>query len=162
MLLRLWLLFCVVPLAELALLIWLAQRTSLWFTVGLVVVTGLIGAALARQQGWRTWRRIAVETAEGRIPADALFDAAMILSAGLLLITPGVMTDIVGFGLLIPPCRRVIKRWLAVRLRGHVTMHTSFRFTPPDDEPPEHVPPHDRGEVIDVQFKETARGRSSE
>jgi UPF0716 protein FxsA len=84
-----------------------------------VVGTGVIGAGLVRWQGWRTWRRIQDDLAHGNLPADALQDGLLILVAGVLLITPGVLTDAVGVLLLLPPVRRLVKsrlrRWFKAR-----------------------------------------------
>ena len=110
MLFKLFLLFTLVPLLELVLLYYLADHTSLGFTLALILLTGLIGAALARRQGWQTSQRIQKELSQGHMPGDALFDGLLILVAGALLVTPGVLTDVVGFALLVPGCRRIIKR----------------------------------------------------
>jgi UPF0716 protein FxsA len=120
-LMNLLLLFIVLPLAELALLLWLARLTSIGFTLALVIVTGAAGALLARSQGWRTLRRIRSELAAGRLPTESLVDALLIFVAGVLLLTPGVLTDAFGLLLLIPPCRRHYRRrlihWLQSRFR---------------------------------------------
>lgn len=124
-------LMVVVPFAELALLLWLAEQTSWWFTLAVVVATGIVGAALAKHQGWRTIRRVQSELAEGRVPTDALWDAAMILVAGALLLTPGIITDAFGFTLLLPVCRRTYRRWLSGWVRQHVRVETrTSRSTP--------------------------------
>ncbi|MBN2216509.1 MAG: FxsA family protein, partial [Pirellulales bacterium] len=93
MLARLVLLFTIVPLVELALLFWIAERTSWWATIGLVVVTGVVGAALARHEGLRCLQAARRKLAQGELPTDSLLDGPMILIAGTLLITPGVLTD---------------------------------------------------------------------
>lgn len=140
MLLRLLLLLTVVPLVELALLLWLAKVTDLWFTFALVIVTGALGAALARHEGLRCWRRVHDEMAAGRLPGDPLLDGLMILLAGALLVTPGVLTDLVGFGLLLPPFRRVVKRWAARRFQAQLTIishmgeESAYNGTPERDE----------------------------
>ena len=121
MLLRLLALFILVPLVELVLLIQLARHTSLLATLALVVITGLVGTALARSQGVRTFRRIAADLQQGRLPTDALLDAALIFLAGALLLTPGLLTDACGIALLIPAFRRRFRaaagRWLRARFR---------------------------------------------
>ncbi len=108
------LLFCVVPFVELWLLLTVAHQTSPLFTLLLVVGTGIVGASLARWQGFQVLRRIERESSAGRMPATALVDGAMILAAGLLLLTPGILTDLFGFSLLIPPVRAIYRR-LAIR-----------------------------------------------
>ena len=105
MLLKLLSLFILVPLVELALLLYLADASSWQFTLLLVIATGVIGTLLAREQGWRTWTRIRDELAAGRMPADSLLDGVLIFIAGALLLTPGVLTDLLGISLLVPWCR---------------------------------------------------------
>jgi UPF0716 protein FxsA len=124
MLFYLFLLFTLVPVAELALLIWIGSKTSVLFTVALVLTTGIVGAALARWQGWRTYVRIQDELAAGRMPGDALVDGVLILIAGLLLVTPGVMTDAVGFALLVPPARSLMKRGTIAWIRRNFRVET--------------------------------------
>lgn len=111
---RLALLFVVVPLVELALLIQVGQWVGLMPTVLLVLGTGIAGAALARREGLRTLASIQASLAGGQLPGTALMDGAAILFGGALLLTPGILTDLVGFSLLAPPTRR----WFARRLRG--------------------------------------------
>lgn len=122
MLFYLFLLFTVVPLVELTLLLWIGEHTHWWVPVLMVVTTAMLGAALARWQGWQVLRRIQDEMRAGHMPADALVDGAMILVAGVLLVTPGVMTDVVGIVLLVPPLRHVIKRGLKAWLKSHVVV----------------------------------------
>ena len=121
MFIRLLALFILVPIVELVLLLQLVKYTSVMATLALVVVTGLVGTALARSQGARTFRQIALELQQGRLPTDAVLDAAAIFVAGALLLTPGLLTDLAGIVLLIPFMRRRIRAavgrmWEAVRL----------------------------------------------
>jgi len=116
--LRLLLLFITVPLLELVILLMLSDATGWRWTLGLVIVTGIAGAWLARRQGFSTWRRIQEELAAGKMPGESLADALMIFVAGALLLTPGLLTDLFGFSLLLPPCRRFYRRWLMQRLKG--------------------------------------------
>ena len=120
---RLVLIFVLVPLAELWLLLVMADRLSWQLTLGLVIVTGILGASLARWQGFRAWTRIQRELESGHMPGDAVLDGLMILMAGLLLLTPGILTDLVGFSLLIPVCRRVYRSWLVRWAKRNVRFH---------------------------------------
>lgn len=113
-------LFIIVPAVEIALLAEVGVRIGLLPTLGLVIATGFIGAALARSQGFAVLRRIQEATARGEVPTDALIDGAMVLVAGTLLITPGILTDAVGFALLIPPARAILKRWFSRRIERSV------------------------------------------
>ena len=102
MFVRLLILFTVVPLIELALLIKLGNLIGLWPTISIVIVTGVLGAALARNQGTRTVVAIRAELAEGRAPTESLLNGLLILVGGVVLLTPGLLTDLLGFSLLIP------------------------------------------------------------
>jgi UPF0716 protein FxsA len=128
MLAVLFLLFTVVPLVELALLIWIGSETVWWLPIAMVLFTGIAGAALARWQGLRALRRIQDDLQAGRIPADAVVDGVLILVAGILLVTPGVITDVIGVALLIPPLRSLVKRAAIALLRRHVEI-SAQRFT---------------------------------
>lgn len=147
MLLKLLLLLTLVPLAELALLVYL---TGVWdslpLTIGIVLLTGVIGALLARHEGGRVLRGIRGSLEQGEIPADGLLDGLLILIAGALLITPGLMTDALGFALLIPltrvPIRRALKRWGRRRmLSGDLRVRQHGGFRPVHHEPPPGSPP---------------------
>jgi UPF0716 protein FxsA len=147
-LLRLILLFTLVPLAELWLLLWIGSMTGPEFAFGLVIVTGIVGAALARRQGLQTWLKIQKELSEGRPPTGSLVDGLLILIAGAVLITPGVLTDVVGFMLLIPPIRAALKHRIAAAMKAQATVQfRSFQSTgwqQPTESPDD--------KVIDAEF----------
>lgn len=128
MLARLGCLFVVVPLIELALLIWLGQWMGVMPTVLLVAVTGVLGAWLARTQGVQALTRLQEEMARGELPGKALMDGAAILVGGTLLLTPGVLTDVLGFALLIPPTRSLLQKWALAGLKRRVEAG-SIHFT---------------------------------
>jgi len=113
---RLAVFFIVVPILELVLLIQLGQVVGLWPTLGLVVFTGVTGAALARLEGLRVLYHFQSELAAGRLPGQALLDGISVLVGGAFLLTPGIITDLTGFALLFPPTRRWIQRRLRRRL----------------------------------------------
>jgi UPF0716 protein FxsA len=117
---RLLLLFVVLPAVELALLIELGSRFGTLHTLALIVLTGVVGASLARGQGLSVMRQIQAEVAAGRLPATSLVDAGIILVAAALLVTPGVLTDGFGFLCLVPAFRGVVKRILWHRLEDAV------------------------------------------
>jgi UPF0716 protein FxsA len=120
MFMRLLLLFVLLPLAELALLIQVGRAIGLGWTLAIVVATGFLGATLARRQGLRAWRAIHGELAAGRVPGAALVDGLLILIGGIVLLTPGILTDLAGFALLIPPTRSAVKRSLRRRFEAAI------------------------------------------
>ncbi len=109
-----WLLaaFIFIPLVELAVLIQIGRHLGTPGTLALVLLTGVAGALLVKLQGIMVMTRIHRDMAAHRLPANSLLDGAMILLAGALLITPGLLTDAVGFALLIPPVRAAVRTWL--------------------------------------------------
>jgi UPF0716 protein FxsA len=107
---RLLFLFLVLPLVELYLLFWVAQHIlGAAGTIGLILLTGLVGVVLVKHQGLRTLRRIQEDLAAGLMPTARLFDGLCILLGGALLLTPGLLTDLAGLLLLVPWTRAVIK-----------------------------------------------------
>ena len=117
---RLLILFIAVPVVELVLLIEIGQRVGTLATVGLIIGTGIVGASLARQQGISTLARLRNDLDAGQLPAEPIVDGVLILLAAAVLITPGVLTDLVGFLCLVPACRRRLKRFLKRRFERAV------------------------------------------
>jgi UPF0716 protein FxsA len=116
MFLRLLLLLTILPALELYLLIQLGQWMGTIETVALILVTGAVGAALAKREGLGVLRQLQEEARMGLPPADRLVEGLLVLIGGVLLITPGVITDLTGFLLIAPPTRR----WLAPRIKQWV------------------------------------------
>lgn len=144
MLARLLLLFILVPMIELSLLLLIAKHTSVLFTLGLIIVTGVIGASLARREGLQCLSRIQRELSQGHLPGDSLVDALMIFIAGALLITPGVLTDVVGFSLLVPQIRGVLKKLVVARFKDRIVV-SGFSTKGPQGA--------DMGDTIDVEHR---------
>lgn len=122
MLVRLILLFTVIPIVELIVLIEIGSRLGTVVTLLLLLGTALLGAALARHEGLKTLRRVQSKLADGLMPDEELLDGALILVAGVMLLTPGLLTDALGVFLLIPASRRVVKRWVRRFLRQRLQM----------------------------------------
>ena len=113
----LFLLFIAVPLVEIYLLLEVGGIIGAVPTVGLVVLTAVAGAALVRAQGFSTILEVRRSMEAGEIPAVAIIEGIFLLVAGALLLTPGFLTDAVGFGCLIPPLRRaLIVRFIETRV----------------------------------------------
>jgi len=113
---RLALLFVIVPVLELVLLVRLGQWIGLLPTLALVLSTGLAGAWLARAEGLRVLWAFRSELASGRLPGQALQDGIAVLVGGAFLLTPGILTDLTGLALLLPPTRR----WIQARVRRSI------------------------------------------
>jgi UPF0716 protein FxsA len=113
-------LFIGLPIIELALLIKLHGAVGLFPTILLVFLTGVAGAALVRRQGLSILFKIQQELSLGNLPAPQLMDGVMVLIAGALLVTPGLITDIAGFLLLVPMVRERIRGWLRKKFEGKV------------------------------------------
>jgi len=118
MLIKLILLFTIVPFIELSLLIELGTHIGTINTIMVVVLTGVLGAFMARIAGFNVLSKIQENLRAGIFPGDELFDGVLILIGGAFLLTPGLVTDAAGFFLLIPLGRAVIKRWLKEIVRG--------------------------------------------
>lgn len=128
MLLRLLALFVLLPLVELVLLLQVGEWIGLGWTLVIVLGTGVLGATLARRQGLRAWLAIQAELREGRMPGARLVDGLMILVGGIVLLTPGLITDLAGFLLLIPATRALLKRALGRRFERAI-QRGDTRFT---------------------------------
>ena len=109
---RLLLAFILIPCAEMYILVRLGSALGILTTFALIFGTAIVGASLTRLEGWRTLSRIQAALAQDMMPADEMVDGVLIFAAGLVLITPGFLTDALGFALLIPTTRRLIKRSL--------------------------------------------------
>ncbi|OUU27383.1 MAG: membrane protein FxsA [Verrucomicrobia bacterium TMED44] len=125
---RLLLLFVFLPMIELYLLIMLGARIGPMPTIGLIVLTGILGATLARQQGLSTLAKIQNELKSGRPPTQELVEGAMIVVGGLVLLTPGILTDLFGFAMMVPGIRRSLAKQFKIKLpQGFSSTTSGFR-----------------------------------
>ncbi len=130
---KLFLLFTIIPFVELMLLIKIGTMIGMLDTILLIIITGVIGAMMVRAAGIQCLFRIQAHLQKGTFPADELFNGLLILVSGALLITPGLLTDAVGFVLLIPYTRDVIKVWLKRYVKakidsGDINTNINIRF----------------------------------
>ncbi len=131
MIIKLFLLFTLIPIIELFLLIQLSSFLGPLSTIILVIATGFAGASLARLQGMQTIVRIQENYRQGIMPGDEIIDAFLILVAGIVLITPGLLTDISGILLLFPKTRQSFKNFIRREFEkrvqnGSVTIHRNL------------------------------------
>ena len=127
MLLKLFLCFTLIPVFELYLLIKIGTVIGGLNTILLVILTGFLGAWLARMEGMNTMMKLRTNINQGLMPAEELIDAVIIFAAGVVLITPGLITDIFGLLLLWPLTRNKFKRMLrkkfdAMQLQGDINI----------------------------------------
>jgi UPF0716 protein FxsA len=126
--------FVVIPLVELYLLLWVGSLIGFWPTVGITVVTGLLGGTLAKREGIRVYRQWRSALDEMRAPETGIVEGMLVLLGGALLITPGVLTDITGLLLLVPLTRRPIaarvRRAVDARLAAGQLQVASFADDP--------------------------------
>lgn len=113
-------LFVIVPVTELYILIEVGKKIGSLTTIGIIILTGIIGAYLVKSQGFMILRKIQNDLNEGIMPGDSLIQGAIILAGGILLLTPGFVTDIVGFIFLIPVSRNIVKKYLLKWLQGKI------------------------------------------
>ncbi len=141
--------FTVVPVVEISLLFEVGNQIGGWTTLWIVLVTGVVGASLARSQGLAVLNQVQRELAHGAMPTQIVFEGFLIFAGGLLLLTPGFVTDILGLSMVIPGSRYllglVLQRWMKNKIKmGQMHVHTNM----------DHFDRHNDirdAEVIDVE-----------
>lgn len=124
--------FTVLPVVELAILISIGKTIGLAPTIALVIATGAFGAVLARHEGRRVLTAWQAAIREGRVPEEGILEGALVLVGGVLLLTPGVVTDVIGLSLFFRPTRRIIAKLVRKKLENSIASGTirvqSFGF----------------------------------
>lgn len=156
-------LFILVPIIEIAVFIQLGEQIGLSWTLLVVVLTAIIGVNLLKQQGFKAWQQIQLSLAQGQIPAVEMAAAAQLLFAGGLLLTPGFVTDMVGFILMVPPMRLQLARILIAQgmfkaKQSHTFYHSQARSSQHQPATPESLHEHNpdnnsEGRVIEGEYK---------
>lgn len=125
----LFIIFIVVPLIELMILFEVGDIIGGLWTFAIIIATAMIGTRLVKQQGLHTWQTIQQKMQQGELPAQSLFDGICILVSGVLLITPGFMTDIFGMLLLTPPFRLAVYQQIGhkIQVRGTGQQQSNFQ-----------------------------------
>ena len=123
MLWKLFLAFTIIPVSEIYILIAIGGQIGILPSIGLVILTGIIGASLARSQGLQTLGRIRDSFQQGVVPGEELLNALLIAIAGIVLLTPGFLTDAAGLFLLIPATRTLCREWLKRRIELVYAQH---------------------------------------
>ena len=136
-------LFLLVSLAEMAAFLWVGSQIGFGWALGIALVTAVLGAILVKREGLTTLGRIKTRMNAGQLPGRELSDGAAILVAGAFLISPGFITDTLGFLLLIPAVRDRVHRILTRRVSSRFNVFVTSR-TPSG-------PRAQVGEIIDVE-----------
>ena len=139
-------LFVVVPIIEIAVLIKMGGIIGLLPTVALVVLTATTGVWLLRLEGLSTLNEVQRHLQEGRVPGQSILEGLMLLVGGALLLTPGFVTDTIGFVCLIPILRKPLAAWLLRR----ILTHTTIAVTPAGNQAPQ-------SKIIEGEFKDESR-----
>lgn len=121
---RFFTIFALVAVAEMATFFWVESKIGLAWALGLALTTALVGSFLVRRAGLSVLGRIQNKMSQGQVPGRELSDGAAILVAGAFLISPGFITDILGFLLLVPPVRDVVYRIVSKRILARVDVFT--------------------------------------
>ncbi len=143
--------FIATPIIEIALFIQAGERFGLWPTLGVVFLTAIAGTWLLRWQGLATWTRATQSLQNNQFPIEEVFTGLCLVLAGALLLTPGFMTDFIGFALFLPPVRRVLAGLLRRRLQRGKGPSVWINGAPRDFSHRKNKPPHN---VVDGEFEE--------
>ncbi len=141
--LRLFLLFTIVPAIELYLLMQLGQLIGVAETVLLIVVTGIAGSYMAKREGLAVLRQLQQDAQKGIPPADRMIEGLLVLIGGVLLITPGVLTDLLGFSLIAPWTRRALAPALKQAVMSRMVTSASAGGFQVNFGAPRHAPPRE-------------------
>ncbi|MFV0367676.1 MAG: FxsA family protein [Hyphomicrobiaceae bacterium] len=168
------LIFIAIPLIEIALLIKIGQAIGFWATISLVIGTAVFGTWLLHSQGMQTLNRVLSSVNDGKPPVAPVLEGFVLLVAGLLLLTPGILTDTVGFILLVPPIRQFLVRHALARVFvttvGGGSPHGNWRtggrsgqqewtdaefedVTRPGEGHPNGGPTQDQGPIIEGEYE---------
>ena len=151
--------FITVPIVEIAVFIQVGDIIGLWPTLGIVILTAIIGTALLRQQGISVLFRIQENLEANQMPIRELFDGVCLVVAGALLLTPGFVTDAVGFLLFVPPARSAMAAWIASRMLSRAEVrftHTQSHGATTRHDPRTGAP------IIDGDFEDITQPDHSE
>lgn len=144
--------FVTVPILEIVIFMEIGEIIGFWPTIGIIILTAMIGTGLLRHQGLATLRKAQASLEQNRFPVEEVFDGLCLLVAGVLLLTPGFFTDAVGFFLFVPVFRGFFRGILARSLIASGRVHVHSAGFPPGEGP---------GTVIDGEFEDISPDRDA-
>ncbi|MCP3866078.1 MAG: FxsA family protein [Aestuariibacter sp.] len=147
------LLFILMPIAEIALLLQVGDMIGGWNTVGLIIVTAFVGAYLVRQEGLSTLQKAQQKMANNEVPGKEMMEGLMLVIAGVLLVTPGFITDIIGFLFVLPFSRQLMAGQLAKQMTVRAVQggNQSFYYSNTQQRP------GNEGDPIEGEYTDTTR-----
>ena len=161
----LFVLFIIIPIIEISVLMQVGELLGMWPTIAIVILSAWIGAKYVRQQGLATMQSVQAKMAQGEMPSSEIVTGLMLLVAGVLLVTPGFVTDIFGLSLLIPSVRQVIATYVQkhINVNAHATRNSagaSFQTgniyenegSPPASNPESKAIPQRHSETIEGEY----------
>ncbi|SEL18734.1 UPF0716 protein FxsA [Colwellia chukchiensis] len=151
--------FIIIPIIEISVLLQVGSVLGLWPTIAIVIFTAWLGAKYVRQQGLATLNSVQSKMAQGQMPSDEIVTGLMLLVAGVLLVTPGFVTDIFGLSLLVPAVRSTIVSSVKPHMASnasatsfHFQQHNDFSSPPPESYQDNIQPPH-KGTTLDGEYE---------
>ena len=152
---RLLILFITIPAIELLLFLYLGSRIGIGTTFAIIIATGFLGAYLTKSQGLKALKNYQDTISQGKLPHEAVLDGLMILVAGAVLLTPGFLTDTIGFTLLVPAARKWVRGLLSQYLKGRVSVVGANMGAPAKKENPDVI-------TVEAEVVEDSPERSEE
>lgn len=151
---KLLLIFIIIPMIELLVLVKLGEIIGLLPTLLLIVGTGIVGASLARSQGFKILGRIKSSFRQNSVPADHLVEGLLILVGGVLLLTPGLLTDITGFVFILPGTRNIIGRYVKKKIAEYIQKGNIHFGGFQTDFYKEHDINKDKEKIVDIEVED--------
>lgn len=145
---KLFLAFTIIPFVELYILFQLADLTSPLITLAIVILTGILGAYIAKREGLFIFKKTQNQLAQGQLPKDTLIEGLCVLIGGILLLTPGILTDIFGFSLLFPLTRQLYRE----SIKKYFKTKVAFQMHAQQDKTSYYETTQE--EIIDVDYKD--------
>lgn len=146
------------PIAEITVLIQVGGLLGGWNTVGLILLTAATGAFLVRREGLHTLQVAQQKMQQGEVPDRELVEGLMLIVAGVLMVTPGLITDAIGFALVIPASRKLLAAKLQSRIKVQGVGNGGFGFgtqgSPFQQSPFEQASPKSQGDVFEGEYKD--------
>ena len=159
----LFVLFIIIPIIEISVLIQVGAVFGLWPTIAIVIFTAWLGAKYVRQQGLATLSSVQTKMAQGQMPSDEIVTGLMLLVAGVLLVTPGFVTDFFGLSLLVPAVRHAIAGSVMSHMKNNpgqqgFQFHSHSQNSADSSQSPEspfqeHIQPPHKGQTLDGEFE---------